>query len=297
MTPDILLLGSAFDPVLVAVAEMLGARSTTLSIRHARLEDLAAAHWCHRVGSDGAETEVRDGAGRALRGARTAVLNRLRYEPALLFTRMTMADRDYARAEFHALLMSWLAGPTDCCINAATASGLAGPALRPWQWLAAAQAAGLAVAPARTGSSTRRRRHAAGEGRLPGMVERRDLVPLFADPAWDAGGLNRPYGEAAVPDEVIRIEVVGGIAHPPPESAHVPTSLSSAAGRLAQSVGADILAVELGRFGNADWRFMAADPMPPQLGLGSITGIADRLLRSVGDCSTALEVVGTEGSQ
>ena len=66
------------------------------------------------------------------------------------------ADRDYARMEMFALLLSWLANPGCPVINRPAPNALAGSAYRPPMWHRLAQIAGLTTVSLVATSSTRR---------------------------------------------------------------------------------------------------------------------------------------------
>lgn len=258
----LILIGGRYDPVLGAVAHHFQQVRPEVAIRHYRLEDLAAAPWMHRVGEAGVENSACPGDTQDPSSSECLIFNRLRFEPGLLYTTMKPADRDYARSELLALLMSWSAGLPGKVVNRSTACGLAGPLLRPWQWLAAAYAVGLRPFPAFAGSSRRRVGLApAGQN----WVERPDLLPIIADPRMTQVGANHPYAHAPACEEAVRIDVVADeiVA---PAGTSIRDDQLAACRVLARSVSADILAVTLGRpAGREDWHFLSADPIPSDM--------------------------------
>jgi hypothetical protein len=92
--------------VAAAVAGRLG-HGHVLCVRPA---ELGPARWSHRVDASGAaRTRITLTDGTLLDSRRTgAVLNRLQHIPAVGFGAASAKDRDYARAELHALTASWL---------------------------------------------------------------------------------------------------------------------------------------------------------------------------------------------
>jgi len=187
----LLILGSAFDATARALANRLRARHGAAAVQHRTLEELAAARWDHRLGTRGTSTSLRFGDGTTLADfAPTLVFNRLEFISTLLFTGMAAADRDYARSEFYALLLSWLASMGDRIVNRATPSGLSGPALRSWQWTARAAEAGLSAYPAAATTNTRRAPPPSG------AVPRPELLPMADETALAQLGLARPLAHA-----------------------------------------------------------------------------------------------------
>lgn len=268
---DLLLLGDRRDRLLGAVARHFRENRPDVPLRSCRLEDLASARWSYRLGNSEAASRVILADGHALTERPSLVLNRLRFEPGLLFTAMTPVDRDYARTEFLALVMSWLAGLEAVMVNRPTALGLAGPALRPWQWLGAAHEAGLAPYPGRAGNSARRLASGANE---PGWASRGDLLRILANPAMAYVGANRPYALAPSCEETVRIDIIGG---EPAASRAVDTRTLEACRNLARSVSADILSVILGKPAGEGWHFLSADPAPAEMAGPALHRLCDWL--------------------
>src|SRR4051812_3197678 len=196
----VLILASAFDTTARAVGDHLRARYGQSAVQHRTLEDLAAARWTHRIGASGAHTELRFADGTTVSDfAPTFLFNRLEFTPTLLFTRMAVEDRDYARTEFYALLLSWLASLGHSVVNGPAPSGLSGPALRSWQWMARAASVGLTPYPGAATTSTRR------SPAVPDDVPRPDLLPMAADPAVAQLGLGGPLAHAPRPQSVLEL--------------------------------------------------------------------------------------------
>jgi hypothetical protein len=226
-------------------------------VQHRTLEELAAARWTHRLGAGSTQTALRFDDGTTLAEcAPTLVLNRLHFVPTLLFARMAPADRDYARTEFYALLLSWLASMGERIVNRATPSGLSGPALRPWQWTARAADAGLPPYPGAATTNTRR------APPPPGAVPRPELLPMADDAALALLGIARPLAHAPRPQAVLDLLVLGDAVAG--EGANVcGPDVSAGCVRLARAVDAELLAVQLAQVeGDERWRFLAADARP-----------------------------------
>lgn len=265
----LLILGSTFDTVARSVAERITRRHGAESVMHRTLEDLANASWLHRVGAAGVTTSLNFADGTTFAGfAPTIVLNRLEFVPTLLFTRMATGDRDYARTEFYALLLSWLAGLGDIVVNRAAPSGLAGPDLRPWQWIASAAKVGLPPFPG--GAATSARRAPAP----PGSVPRPDLMPAVDDAALARLGFDRPITRAPPPAGLLQILVLGDRVI----GAEASQDLERPCTQLSRAVGAEILLIQLARLVNdTRWRFVSAEARPRTLGQQESIALTDWL--------------------
>lgn len=247
----LLILASPFDAVADAVA--LPFEAAGHSAVRCSLEDLAAARWVHRVGVSEPVTEIRLADGQKAAG--DVVLNRLRYEPTLLYTRMAAGDRDYARSEFHAVLLSWLASLGASVVGRPSPSGLGGVALGAWQWLAAAAAAGFPVCSASATTSARLAPSPRGSAPWP------DLLPGAGDRSFDLLGPDRPVAAGPKPSARRRVVVVGDCL----VGQESPALAGSAVG-LARAVAADILVIDLAQSGDdPTWRFVGATSMPERL--------------------------------
>lgn len=271
----LVLLGSLHDPLLGAIAARFGQDDPARTIMHYRLEDLAAARWAHRVGEDGATGGPMAAPGRPLVPAGAILVNRLKFIPDLLFVTMRPVDRDYARNEFLALLTSWLAALGEQVVNPPTGASLAGPALRPWQWLAAAIAVDLPPLPAIAGNSLRRLgpRH-----RGSAWTERCELQPL-RDERLPPAGTNRPFAFGRQERLWAQVDVVGD-ATVTSGDAQPDSGALAACRKLARQTGADILSIILsGSGGTGGWRFLSADPHPARLAAPSLDALGAWLAR------------------
>jgi hypothetical protein len=266
----LLILGNAFDATARALAERLRARHGSVAVQQRTLEELAAARWTHRLGPGGTRTDVRFSDNTTLAEfAPTLVFNRLEYVPTLLFARMAPADRDYARTEFFALLLSWLASIDEIVVNRATPSGLSGPALRRWQWIARAAEAGLHPYPGAATTNARR------SPPPPGVVPRPELLHVRDEAALAQLGFARPLAHAPRPHAVVSLLVLGdAVVGDGAERCGADAAVGSI--RLARAVGAELLTVQLAQVeGDPRWRFLAADARPEVGEESALTALAD----------------------
>lgn len=151
----------------------------------------ASPHWEHRVGVSGVDTSILFHRDRLLssHGAR-AVLNRIGFLSADLFSRGKPDDRQYAQMELTALVMSCLHG-LDCpVLNRPTAQGMAGSWRHPSEWAMLAGRAGLMTYPFRQKA-----------GQDPVMTAAPPLLPrktLFVAGAQVSGEAPKEVGEACL---------------------------------------------------------------------------------------------------
>src|SRR4051794_6707245 len=139
-----LIIADAGDPGAHRVADRLARHHGPRSTRLASASEIAFAP---RVAlAFESETSsggiwLWDGSGAAL--APRAVLCRATTVSAPWAARASPADREYAAAEAHAVLLAWLTA-LDCpVLNRPSGRGLVGPVLSDAEWLAAAARAGL----------------------------------------------------------------------------------------------------------------------------------------------------------
>lgn len=252
----VLILGSAHDETARAVAIGLRARHGEASVQHRTLEELGAAQWTHRLGVTGTATNIRfpDGTTMA-QFAPTLVFNRLEFTPTLLFTGMAEADRNYARAEFYALLLSWLASLGERVLNRPSPYALCGPGLRSWRWLAVAANAGLSPYPG--AATTSRRRAPPPRGEVP----RTELLPI-ADDGSAQLGFSGPFAHAPRPQAVSALLVMGDRVIGAGAQSCGP-AVAQGCLRLARAVGAELLGVHVAQpEGDDCWRFLDAEARP-----------------------------------
>jgi hypothetical protein len=148
VTPDFLVVAEAGDASGGAVAAALAERYGAGRVARITAGDLVRCRWRHGVAPDGTvHGLVGLPNGAEIDGGRVrGVLDRVLALPPLpRFARSSPKDRDYAAAEFHALLASWLQGFGSRLVNPAGAfAALAGP--RPRRaWMLDAAAHGLPV--------------------------------------------------------------------------------------------------------------------------------------------------------
>jgi hypothetical protein len=153
------------DVVLVlAHAADTGAASVAASLHSMLREDCACASvevwtvrpamlsqamWSHHVDDHGrAETQLTLPGRPALLSSQVrAVFNRIQHLPMPSFLHGSAQDRDYAAAEFHALMQSWLASLGDRVLHSLRNQPLLSPQLPMLRWAQAAVQCGLPVAP------------------------------------------------------------------------------------------------------------------------------------------------------
>jgi hypothetical protein len=107
----VIILAHASDTGAGLVAEWLAGAVGPQAVRIVRPETLSLARWSQHVDSYGrATTRVTWPRQEPLEDAQVgAVLNRIRYLPVPRFRGASAKDKDYASAEFQAVVSSWLA--------------------------------------------------------------------------------------------------------------------------------------------------------------------------------------------
>ena len=136
----VLILAEADDPSALAVGRALNARACPS--QRVGAAELALASWHHSP--DGGTTRVVLPSGRCLdEGAIGVVLNRLDGVLPPQFARAATDDRDYAVAEFAALLSSWLHGLEVPLVNPPETGHAWAPSQHPLGWHVLAVAHGL----------------------------------------------------------------------------------------------------------------------------------------------------------
>lgn len=153
----ILVLAGPYDAGAVAVAVAVAARPSAGPVALVHPADLGGARWVHRVsGSGRAATDIDLADGRRFSDTDiAAVLVRSEDTTLPRFARSPPADRDYANAEFRALLVSWLHGLGSRVVNRVDGVGLAGPSWSPRRWLVEAGRAGVGVVATVSATSAR----------------------------------------------------------------------------------------------------------------------------------------------
>ncbi len=123
-----------------------GLRQRGCPVLQASVADLAGARWLHSP-DEGGGTTLAFADGRVLDDAGIGVvLNRLDALALPAFAHAEVVDRDYACAEFAALLSSWLNSLKVPVANPAPGDNPYGAALHPLGWHAQAAGQGIAVA-------------------------------------------------------------------------------------------------------------------------------------------------------
>ena len=225
-----------------------------------------ARGWTHAVDAHGAVTgDVVLRSGTVLApDAIGCVLNRCYAVTAPAFARAQPRERDYAAAEMHALVVSWLAGLGRPVINRAETLTWPGSTSRR-QWLMRAIAAGIPVV---------RDVVATSASLVP--RELRDRVTIRGP--WPDTRLvaRQPVeaGDAVVPP-FVDVVVAGDRIH-----GQLPPSLARRCVELARGAGYALLQLSFDARG-AQLRLAHVDPMPSLLDQGAVDAVADLLERSV----------------
>ena len=251
-----LVLAHPTDETAIAVASMLRQRHGEFAVELRSPEELlCASHWDHRVSASGVKTEIRMGDGSFLAGnAPSVIFNRIGFVDPPQFITAASVDRDYARMEMFALLLSWLANPGCPVINRPAPNALAGSAFRPPMWFRLAQISGLPTIRLTATSSTRR----FPADRL--AVRRPDLAHVGAH---HTDGRPRPndFSWFSTPIDANRVSFlsVGGRI-----SEDAPAALAEPCRRLAQLADTDILRVDFAASADSPsgWAFAGADSCP-----------------------------------
>jgi hypothetical protein len=192
------------------------------------------------------------------------VLNRCFAVAAPAFARAQPRERDYAAAEMHALVVSWLAGLGRPVIN--RAETMLGSTSRR-QWLMQAIAAGIPVV-----------RDVVATSASLAPSELRDRV-VVRGPWPDTRHLARQpveAGDAIAPVAPLFVDVLvaGDRAH-----GELPASLGRRCVELARTAGHALLALSFAVRG-PELRLAHVDPMPPLLDRPAVAAVADLLERS-----------------
>jgi hypothetical protein len=251
-----LVLAHPTDETAFAVASTLRQRHGEFAVEWHSPEELqCSSRWDHRVSTTGVKTEIRMRDGSFLAGnAPSVIFNRIGFVDPPQFLGAAPADRDYARMEMFALLLSWLTSPGCPVINRPAPNALAGGVYRPPMWFRLAQLAGLATIGLMATSSTRR---------FPAnrsAIRRPDLTHVGAyhvdgrsppnDFSWFSGPIDMAH---------LSILTIGGRV---PEDA--PAGLAEPCRRLAQLADTDILRIDfvVSADSHCGWAFAGADSCP-----------------------------------
>lgn len=174
-TRTLLIVADRDDVAAREVARTVAISGAALDVRLIGTAELSMATWSHRLDSAGRPStmlRLRDGT-TIDSGAQVWVAYLASTVLVPRFLRAAAVDRDYAVAEFTALLTSWLNGLGDRVLNAPSGSHPSGPAWSSGRWLMEAAAAGL---PVRRSSYATSARLLPDLGR-PGGVLRRPVFP------------------------------------------------------------------------------------------------------------------------
>ena len=160
MSDIVLILAHATDSGAAAVAAALrgwatsglasglASGSASVAVWEVRPESLTLAHWSHGIDEHGqASTHIALPERPALASAQIrAVLNRVQYLPVAQFLQAQTKDRDYAQAEFQALIVSWLGACGDRVIHSLHIDPALPQQLSFLRWCTAAVQCGLPLA-------------------------------------------------------------------------------------------------------------------------------------------------------
>jgi len=271
----ILILAEPHDATAHRVAALARQAYSTPAVRVvSSLEIARAPRWSHEVGADGVATHVRLVDGTTLRSGDIAgVFNRLWPVPASAFTSFDPTDREYAQAEMHALLVSWLASLTCPVINRASPHSLCGS---PWshvKWRIAAGRAGLETLPIRLTTSQRRyppRNMMRVADLGSAVIATPDLSPLSST---GPGIFVDPVGERTA-----SIVVVGNSVWPESLSPHECDLLRDGCCRLATDAGTEFLRVRfISTPDEQRWMFCGAEAVPDVWEVGPLSALVEMI--------------------
>ena len=251
-----LVLAHPTDETAIAVASMLRQRHGEFAVELRSPEELLrASHWDHRVSAAGVKTEIRMADGSLLAGNGPSVIfNRIGFVDPPQFLTAAPVDRDYARMEMFALILSWLTSPGCPVVNRPAPNALAGGVYRPTMWFRLAQIAGLPTIGLMATSSTRR---------FPAnrtAIRRPDLAQVGA---YEASGRSRPndFSWFSAPIDTNRVSFLAVGGRVPGDA---PAALAEPCHRLAQLADTDVLRIDF--VASADspcgWVFAGADSCP-----------------------------------
>ncbi|OBC13729.1 hypothetical protein A5784_30945 [Mycobacterium sp. 852013-50091_SCH5140682] len=145
---NVVIVADPGDTGAAAVASAIAAHHADLRVSVVSPASLSGAAWTHAVDRGGtATTNIALPGGRRIDSTDlAAVLVRSEAVPVPRFAKSSAADRNYAAAEFRALMVSWLRSLGRRVINGVDGMGLTGPSWSPQRWLVEAGRAGLRVA-------------------------------------------------------------------------------------------------------------------------------------------------------
>jgi hypothetical protein len=265
MSNSFLILAHPSDTTSIRVASLLRRRHGVAAVHLKSADEIALApRWRHGIDASGARTELGLHDGFNIAGDMPAILNRLSYVDPAQFANAPEADREYARMEMFALMLSWLASTALRVVCRPTASSLAGCAYRPVVWRRMAQRAGFATL--RSFATTSTRNSPAPAGCQP----RDDFGWAGATVSDFALRANRFGWHAELPNGRIRSTfVVGnrlvGVAE---------AAMRDACRNLAAAAGADLLRVDYCNDREGRAVFVGADPFPDVADEATVAALA-----------------------
>jgi hypothetical protein len=164
LTAVILILAHASDAGAALVARWLAGGIGPEAVRIVRPETFSLARWSQRIDMYGrAITRASWPSQEPIEDSQVgAVLNRIRYLPVPKFRGASAKDRDYATAEFQAVVSSWLGQFGERAVHVVRRHTLLTPVLPLLHWASAAAACDLPVAERTIASSARALRWRSG---------------------------------------------------------------------------------------------------------------------------------------
>jgi hypothetical protein len=192
MSRLLLFLADGHDHGATEVAQLIGRESPELQPMLISPAWLSLAGWSHRISAGGTvSTRIDLPDGRSFDSGEIAkVVNRIRWLPAPRFLRSSPKNRDYAAAEAHALVTSWLTSLGPRVLPPVGGNAPLIPEISPLAWRNAARREGVPVAPLTVpGDQADRQAQSDRPDEAPGT---RDLLVTGKH---CGGGLADRYGE------------------------------------------------------------------------------------------------------
>lgn len=261
----ILLARHLFDPFADRVASRLGRSVRVCSIERW----LAHSRIRHRVGNDGASTELQSDDGELVRSEHLGIVfNRVRCVPVPQTFEEAKGDRNYAAAEATALFWSCLESMGCPVLNTAIAMQLVGRTTHPMTWVAVAAAAGLRTRDFWLTTTARR-----PDGRtMEAISEPLSPADSARGPAWLG---SRGTGQLAAL-WIVGSSVLGQVA-----------GVSNAdALRFARTVGIGFGVLQFELYADDTWRLSGYDTFPMTAPTTVVDALID-LLASHAECDVA----------
>jgi hypothetical protein len=183
----------------------------------------------HRVGANGAFSEIETADGRCLRSTDIeGTLNRLTWVPDHHLKIAAPPDSEYAANELNAMFLSWLSSLPGTMLNRPSSGGLAGRWRHPSEWALLAARAGLTPHPYHMST---------------------------ADPP-------HPPTPTEASDSVGEVITVFVVSNRVVAREHLPARVREGCRRLSLIAGTPLLGIDLAQVGGRPWSFVTATPVP-----------------------------------